>query len=470
MARSRRRPINREIATTRDGRDITRGYVPDNLPLPPQDRILRGLGNNYEKYEELLTDDQVQSTIQQRRRAIISKEWEILPGGTSRQDKKARDFVAEILEGIPVDQIHNKMWSGFFYGYSVGEVLWKRDGAYDGIEAIKVRKQQRFVFDGLQRIRLLTSQNYLGEILPDRKFWAFSTGADNDDDPYGLGLAHHLYWLVYFKKNGLKYWLKFLEKYGNPTKWGRYDPSASEKTKQELLATLQALTNDSGIITPKGVEIALLEATQRAGADYSKLHEVCDNAIAKVVLSQTMTTENGSSRSQAEVHQGVADDVIKGDADLLCASFNETVIRWLVEYNFPEGTKLPKFWRKLESPEDLNSRITRDKTLFDMGFSLMPEAVKDTYGEGYERRQNPPLTPLFAETSTTDLQTATAQKSTPIITGWIDQVRDLLTQSPDLTTFAEKIEQIYPDLNRDEYANIMAQARAIAHLGGMSDV
>ena len=37
----------------------------------------------------MLQDDQVKSTFQQRRLAVISREWGVEPGGTSAQDKKA---------------------------------------------------------------------------------------------------------------------------------------------------------------------------------------------------------------------------------------------------------------------------------------------------------------------------------------------------------------------------------------------
>ena len=78
------------------------------------------------------------------------------------------------------------------------------------IDKIKVRDRQRFGFDGFGNLRLKTFAQPDGELLPDRKFWNFSTGADHDDEPYGLGLAHWLYWPVFFKRAGIQYWMIFL--------------------------------------------------------------------------------------------------------------------------------------------------------------------------------------------------------------------------------------------------------------------
>jgi len=123
-AEASRAPELLEIATTRDGRDITRGYV-EALPLlPPQDTVLAGVGGSYETYQEVLRDDQVGSTFAQRRLAVVSKEWEVLPGGTKRQDKRAADFLSETLARISWDSITDKMLHGLFYGYAVAESIW----------------------------------------------------------------------------------------------------------------------------------------------------------------------------------------------------------------------------------------------------------------------------------------------------------------------------------------------------------
>jgi phage gp29-like protein len=59
------------------------------------------------------------------------------------------------------------------------------------------------------------------------------------------------------------------------------------------------------MMVPEGMMVELIEASRSGTADYSGFADHLDSAIAKVILSQTMTTDNGSSRSQAEVHSGV---------------------------------------------------------------------------------------------------------------------------------------------------------------------
>ena len=67
--------ITEELAGIEDGRDITRGYLTGMLK--PEDSIINSKGaGDYKLYEELLRDDQIHSTFQQRRMAITSKEFQ----------------------------------------------------------------------------------------------------------------------------------------------------------------------------------------------------------------------------------------------------------------------------------------------------------------------------------------------------------------------------------------------------------
>lgn len=406
-------PELNDIASIAGGRDITRPYIDPlgNLILP-QDEVLLLKGElgwrRLELYEKVRQDDQVFSCMQQRIRAVTEAEWEIIPGerqgrSNTKADHRAADFINEQLShGFGSqgswDNCTEKMHWGILYGYSVAEVLYARDGRYVSLDAdrggIRVRNRKRFQFDVFGRPRLITPTGAWGEELPPRKFWHFSTGADNDDEPYGLGLGHWLYWPTWFKRNDLKFWLFFLEKFGQPTAKGTYQPGVHGSAEQaKLLAALNAILTDSGIIIPEGMNIDLIEASRSGTADYSAVYNLMDAAISKIILSQTMTTDSGSSRSQAEVHERVSEDVKKGDADLLNGSFDGSVVRWLIDFNRSVlgDCTYPRVIRRVEPEVDLNARVDRDSKLYAMGYRLTEEMVEQVYGDGYV--YEPPSTP-----------------------------------------------------------------------------
>lgn len=375
------RPAFGEVATTQDGRDITRGHV-DALPLlPPTDSVLhlKG-GGDIRLYDEVLRDDQVSSCVQQRKLALIARESQVEAADGSRRARKAADHLEEVLQRIGWDERTKKMLAGVFYGYAVAEIIWATDGAMITIEAIKVRNRRRFGWAPDGSLRLLTSSAPQGEPVPDAKFWAFATGADDDDEPYGLGLAHWLYWPVFFKRSGVKFWLVFLEKFGQPTAVGKYPPNSSQSEKDDLLEALLAIQKDTGIRIPEGMQIELLEAARSGTADYTALYDRMNQAISKVTIGHTGSTDSTPGRLGGEdMADQVREDIIKADCDLVCESFNCTVARWLTHFNDPQAPP-PRVWRRIEDQPDLKSQAERDKTIFDMGFRPVLKYIGETYG------------------------------------------------------------------------------------------
>ena len=395
-------PESQEIATVGLGRDITRGYVQPLLLLQQQDSILRAKGGgSYRLYREVLRDDQVKAAFSQRQLAVVSREWEVTPGGDAPREEEAAELLRDELPRIGFDQLTGGMLYGVFYGYAVAEVLWGRRGNRVSIEGVRVRDRERFRFDGQMRLRLLTMTNPApGEELPDRKFWYFATGADHDDEPYGLGLAHWLYWPVFFKRGGIKLWLTFLDKFGAPTAKGEYPPNATQEERNKLLQALEAIHSESGVIVPEGMAIELLEAARSGSVSYTELYDRMDAAIAKIIVGQTATVQGTPGRLGGDdAQQDVREELVKADADLVCDSFNRSVARWLTEYNFGPDIAPPKVWRKVSPPEDLTAVAERDAKLKQVGYRPTAERVAEIYGPGYERDAPAPATPgvAFAE-------------------------------------------------------------------------
>lgn len=381
------KPNLSEVAEDDHGMFMAAAHIATLLQNP--DTILRDRGHDLSIYDELLRDDQVKSTFEQRRNAVVGAETEVIPASDSAADKLAAEFIEQQLEKISWDEKCDMMLYGRFYGWAVAECMWSYNGSNVVLDDILVRNRARFRFNRKKDLFLLGAGNVQGEKMPDRKFWTFSAGGSHNDNPYGQGLAHSIYWPVFFKRNGVKFWLIFLEKFGMPTTLARLPSGQMDdpKKKAKALAVLRSIQVDSGIVVPDDINIELLEAARSGTADYDVLCERMDKAISKVVVGQTMTTDDGSSRSQAQVHKQVGDEVSKADADLLCNTFNNTVVRWLIDWNFPEGTGYPKVWRKVEPPQDLLSLAERDNKISTLGYEPTEEYVAETYGPGWKKKE-----------------------------------------------------------------------------------
>ena len=491
-------PPNRdEIASTGRGRDLTRGWISDDQRLEPQDEIwrtgvYRGL-HGYDLFRDLLTDWAVFAALQQRRQAVVAAETEVIPGGTKRADKNAAAFLEETLQHIGWDRVSDLMHYGVFYGFAVAECLWGRDGATVTLDAIKVRDRRRFTFDGADRLRLVTlDRPEPGELLPERKFWVFQTGADHSDEPYGLGLAHWLYWPVTFKRGGIKFWLIAAEKFGSPTAAGWFPPGTSAADQAKLLTTLARLQSDASLILPEGMRVELLEAQRTSGGDYATLCSVMDQAIAKIVLCQIAPADSTASKLNVSAQEPPAwHRLIKSDADLLCERFNQTVVRWLCDWNFP-GAAPPRVWRRTEPGADLAQRSEIERRLFDVGYRPTLAQITDEYdgeweavpsappaapspapedeAEGEDEDEAAPA-PAFAAPApavdpTAPLVARLGVEAEPLLDALLEPVRVLLENSADLTSFRDGLLTLYPDLDPSAFAALMGQALAVADAAG----
>jgi len=480
-----------ELSGSTDGRDITRPYI-SKLQLP-QDAVLIGRGGGDLKiYDELLTDDQIYSTFQQRRMALVGKEWGVTAHSDAPEDVSAADFVREVFQTLNFDNITEKAMYSIFYGYGVGEYIWNTEGNRWGLEDIKMRDRKRFRFGKGGELYLLTRDNPTGELMPPEKFWIMTTGATHDDAPYGLGLAHYAYWPTFFKRNGLKFWLKFLEKFGTPSVIAKA-PKAITDSKAETAKVLQALRSiqqDSAVLIPDGIVVELLQATGTGTVDHESLKRSMDKAIAKIILSQTMTSDGEGGQYKGEMLKEVRDEVIAADADLISESLNRGIIKTLTEVNFPNANP-PKIWRDVEVKEDMNKRVERDEKIYGMGFEPSQEYIDETYGEGWEKKAVPdpaepsPLLPAaeFAELNSrltmskienrsdqaaiADAARKFANDYQGVVGGRIEELTAILEETGDLATFKERITELMSEAPPKEMVESIEKATFYTRMMGV---
>ena len=87
---------------------------------------------------------------------------------------------------------------------------------------------------------------------------------------------------------------------------------------------------------PEGTEIEIKESTRGDAYNvFDKRIERANSEISKGVLTQTMTTDNGASLSQSEVHKEMLMNLISTDADMLRDIVNFQLIPKMIKHGFP---------------------------------------------------------------------------------------------------------------------------------------
>ncbi len=469
----------------------------DNLIRADDDTLLtRGGGKGLRIYDELERDPHCYAVLQKRKLALISREWTLEPGGTSRADKTAAAICDEQLRALPFDLICLNLLDATLKGYAVGEILWANRAGTVAVDVL-ARAQRRFVFGRDYRPRLLTAQSLNdGEELPERKFIIHRFGS-KDGNPYGLGLGTRLFWPVFFKRQGLQFWLTFADKFGNPTLWGQYPPGASPADKNTLRSALRAVSSEANISTPVGMDIKLLEA-QRSGTvtTYESLLRYMDEEISKAVLGETMTTSGaggggGMGSNQASVQNEVRLEITKADADLLATTLRSTLLEWITFYNRP-GAATPVLKWDFSEPEDLKARAERDQIIVAIGYEPTPQYIKDTYGDGFVKKVVPPPAGMAAGLQIagplTPADLAEPGRSAPrrnagdqvadalepfaaAITAQIaDPVKRLVDSAADFAEVLAGIDRLAANLDATQHASLLRDAIALTHLRARADV
>lgn len=456
--------------------------------MRPNDSTLatRGAGKGLRIYDEIERDCHAFSVLQKRKLALIARPVLVESASNALRDRKAREGVETFLDSINFDQICLDLLDATLKGFSAAEIVWRvGDGIIDA-EKIVPKDQRRFVFDKDQTLRLVTRNNLtMGEPMPDRKFIVHRYGA-KDGNPYGLGLGTRLFWPVYFKRQGIQFWLTFADKFGSPTAVGKYPKGASKDEQNKLLEALAALANDSGVIIPEGMMIEFLEAARSGSVDtYETLCRYMDEEISKAVLGETLSTsmgKSGGSYAASNTHNEVRLELTKADADLLSDTLNATLIKWFCEFNFP-GAQLPKVCRDFSEPEDKSSRAETDKKVSEMGFKPSLKYIQETYGDGWEEATpNPkttdsknadPADASFSETTLPPEQQAIADGATKLAQDYktilgdrIDSLIALLEETKDLALFRDRLAELIADNSMDKATEIIKNSRIAASLMG----
>ncbi len=359
-------------------------YYTGKILLNP-DKTLRTEGpQNTEIYEDLLRDAQVRSTLQTRRLAVIGREWSVIPASNTETDRGVAAYVEKALRGFDFDSARLALLQGILTGFKVSEIMWEYSGGDVWVKEMIARPCRRWSFGLKRELRMLTRANtFEGAPVPDRKFQVFRYVSDNGS-PYGDGLGSSLYWPVWFKKNAIKFWLIFAEKFGSPTAVGTYPPGTTREQQDALLGALAAIQQESAIKIPEAMKITLLEA-QRAGTvnTHESLCRFMDGEISKAVLGQTLTTEmgrSGGSLAAARTHDEVRQDYMRADAELLSNQLNDQLLRWITDFNFPGVRKYPRLWIRTGEEVDMKLLADRDQVLQGMGLKIPAAYAYQTYG------------------------------------------------------------------------------------------
>jgi phage gp29-like protein len=351
-------------------------------------------------------DDELGACLDTRKEAVLSKSTEMIAASEKRQDKKIADSVFETMEGYYSGNdglrfgFSNFKWEALdaiAKGVAIGENIYALANDRVYISEVKFKHQSMFSFAegdmapyasyGLSQtgpLRLNPDLTFaLTDLdvdpvqpLPRNKFF-IHTFRPYQGDRWGTPLDRQVFWLTWIKRQGLKQWLRYLER-GAGTIIARYQGAGTQGERELALKAAQAVAEEAAAAISKNFEVESLEnVRQSLGSSHKELtDEYCNKAIARRILGQTATRGGEGGWSKGNVQEAVASRKTEVDSLSLMLAVNMQIVFPLTFLNHGAVARPPIWTINYEPQADMGGIIKWLHTLWQMH---VPIAVKPIY-------------------------------------------------------------------------------------------
>lgn len=321
-----------------------------------------------EKMEE--SDGHYRAVLQQRRLAVTGVTRRVEAAGEDAAAMRHAELVEQVIAQADFDDLLANLLDGLAKGFAATEIVWKADGEML-LPMEYHRVDPRWIFwgrDGETPYLIDDSSGggfpgggaeVLGAPLSWGKFIVHAP-ATKSGLPARGGLAIPCATLFLLKNFAIRDWWAFADIFGLPLRVGKFGPNATDEDKRTLEGAMAELAANFGVIIPESMSIEFMTASSgnsgSAGSGdnlFVGMSRWVDTQMSKAIVGQTMTADDGSSLSQARVHQEVRQDLVKDDARQLAATLNRQLVRFVVDLNFGRQKKYPRIVIREEDPVDV---------------------------------------------------------------------------------------------------------------------
>tara|TARA_R110000744_G_scaffold9253_4_gene29877 strand:- start:2078 stop:3355 length:1278 start_codon:yes stop_codon:yes gene_type:complete len=207
-------------------------------------------------------------------------------------------------------------------------------------------------------------------------------------EKYDLGLLTKAAPLVIWKKNVLGAWSEAAELFGMPIRVGKTDINNPVAYKN-MTDMLENMGSAAWAVMDNDDEIDLKEITKSDYYNvYDKLIDRVNSELSKLILGQTMSSDDGSSQSQAEVHERVLDDYVSASKMLVADVVNDQLLPLMVRHGMiKEGLK---YVQDNEQKIDIKARFEMVNQISRWPGAKVPlDYVTETFGIPLEEVEAP---------------------------------------------------------------------------------
>jgi hypothetical protein len=327
-------------------------------------------------YQEIIQDDSVATHINTIIRRIEGTEIELgrpTTGGFN-PDLEA----VNMLRGDWFNQVIRYVIEAELMGFTLVEMLKPATGKYspDTVQLIP----REYVIPEWGKVR--TRPSVFTELLEIKKY---ASRLLQIGDRKEKGLFNNMALLYIYKKNAMAFWANYQSKFGIPPVIVKTD-LANKQAVDSLVSFMQNMRNNTFGLIGRDDEASIMQGVNADVFEtFLKLIEHADKQIAKVLEGQTMTSNDGSSRSQAEVHEDTAEHFHMARLRRVERVVNEQLLPIMAQ----DGYKVEGLMFRFKEVKDLDQIIDRVVKLKQAGFTVDAEYLSDLTGLPLEKMEPP---------------------------------------------------------------------------------
>ena len=325
-----------------------------------------------EVYDDALMDGQLTGITQNRTFRTTNKEF-IFVDKEGRKDDKCTEYIKD------------KSWFEDFLKYA-------HESVYFGTEVVWIKNVENREIKEVELVERGHVIPELGIIVTDI---AMNTGLAYREFPEQLievqmydkiGLLEKAVPYAILKRHSWGSWDEFEELFGVPIRIAKI-ASQSEQVKNEVAGCLEDMGSAPYGVFPLGTEIEIKENSKGDAFNvfFQKINAIREE-LSILILHQTMTTENGSSKAQGTVHENTLKELIFADEKNILAILNDKLVPAMkaIGYAIPDGFKIA-----VSQTKDPNEQIKIDSEFLRAGYIIPATYITEIYGTEIESVPRP---------------------------------------------------------------------------------
>ena len=297
LQRDSDRLCEHDIANWRSACQMARNYDSPNRQLL------------YDIYNDVRLDAHLTGTIEQLNNFVKARSFKLVSEKGDANKEAARYLDQPWFKDLLEYYLDARYW-----GHSLvqlGDVITDADGrkSFEGVELIP-RKHVVPEKGRVTRLRGDDWRNGLDYRAKPTSDWLIECGRKDD-----LGLFEKAAMHTIPKKYALAFWDTFAEMFGIPIRIAKTS-SRDESERRKMAGMMENMGAKAWGVFDETTDIELVESGKSDAFNvYDKRVDRANSELSKLVLLQTMTIDDGSSRSQSETHLKVLQTLIESICD-----------------------------------------------------------------------------------------------------------------------------------------------------------